>query len=231
MEVPIVQSSDGVTLLGGGSARPKELEAALRRAPSLVAVDGGARIALDEGRTPEAVIGDMDSLPPEYRAALPADRVYPITDQDSTDFDKALRSVDAPLVIGVGFLGRRIDHQLANCNVLVRRHDRTCLLLGKHDVIFSAPSTIELDLPPESRVSLFPMAPVTGTSTGLNWPIDGLEMTPQGTIGTSNHVATDHRGSVRLALDAPGMLVILPRAALDAAIEALARATPFSPAR
>ena len=36
-----------------------------------------------------------------------------LVDQDTTDFDKALRHIKAPVVIGAGFSGARTDHALA----------------------------------------------------------------------------------------------------------------------
>ncbi|RYH09572.1 thiamine diphosphokinase [Tropicimonas sp. IMCC6043] len=230
MDDHIFRDSRGITLLGGGDAATEDLNEALALAPCLVAVDGGAETALAAGVTPRAVIGDMDSLPEGARTAIPADRLHEIPEQDSTDFDKALRSVAAPLVLGVGFLGRRIDHQLANLNVLVRRAERRCILIGTHDVVFAAPAQIRLDLDPGSRVSLFPMAPISGRSQGLHWPIEGLDMAPGAGIGTSNRVEEAPAGPVALEFPAPGMLVILPRAALAAAVAGLARAEPFVPA-
>jgi thiamine pyrophosphokinase len=75
-----------------------------------------------------------------------------------------------------------------------------------------------LSLAPGEPFSLFPMAEVTGRSVGLEWPIAGLDFSPAGQIGTSNRVV-DRR--VVLQFDGPGMLVILPRRRLDAAIKAL----------
>lgn len=208
-------------MLGGGKVRPDELTESLKHCPFLVAADGGATFAVSMGHIPEAVVGDMDSLPDEVAAAIPADRIHAIAEQDSTDFDKALRSISAPLVLGVGFLGGRVDHQLANLNVLVRRAETACILLGRRDVIFAAPRRLRLDLQGGSRVSLFPMSPVQGRSKGLQWPIDGLEMAPGARIGTSNRVCEGHSGPVDMKFDGPGMLVILPRAALRQAISAL----------
>lgn len=227
----LAQHPVGVTLLGRGDVRAGDLAEALRLAPALVAVDGGARVALELGYAPAAVIGDMDSFSPAQRAALPAGVLHQIDEQESTDFDKALRSVAAPVVLGVGFLGRRADHQMANFNALIRRANQRCILIGEHDVVLAAPRAITLDLPIGSRVSLFPLAPVNGRSQGLYWPIDGLAMAPDGVIGTSNRVVSDPAGPVRLEFSAPGMLVILPRAALAAALDGLRGAEPFAPAR
>lgn len=214
----IVESLKGVTLVGGGPVHRRDLTLALRRAPGLVAVDGGADRLRQAGLNPLAVIGDFDSITPETRAALDPATLHPIAEQETTDFDKALRSVAAPFVLGVGFQGARLDHGLAVLNTLVRRSEKTCLLVGAADVVFHAPPRLSLRLVPGDRLSLFPLAPVTGASRGLHWPIDGLAFAPDAMIGTSNRVAAPQ---VDLQMDGPGMLVILPRARLDAALRAL----------
>lgn len=214
----IVRSSETVVLVGGGDAPAEDLSAALAHGGTLVAADGGAAVALAAGMTPAAVIGDMDSLDPALAARLTPDSLHTVAEQDSTDFDKCLRAISAPLVIGVGFLGRRIDHQMAAQNTLVTRPDRRCLLLGARDICFLCPPELTLDLPPGTRFSLFPMGRVAGRSEGLEWPIDGLDFRPDGQVGTSNRVA----GPVRLWMEAPRMLVILPREALAETVRSLA---------
>lgn len=215
MNHKIVQSTDGITLLAGGPVSRQDFRAALRLAPTLVAADGGADRALALGQEPVAVIGDMDSISAAARARLgPA--VHEVAEQDSTDFDKALRHIEAPFVLVLGCLGGRVDHELAVLSVLVRRPDIPCLLIGREDVIFAAPPKLEIAMQAGDRFSLFPMAVVTGRSTGLHWPIDGLRFAPDGRGGTSN-VAT---GPVRLEMHAPGMLVIVPRPRLREALAA-----------
>ncbi|WP_240453830.1 thiamine diphosphokinase [Chachezhania antarctica] len=216
---PIVDVSSPVTLIGGGLVTEADLLLALERAPVLVAADGGAIPALAAGHVPQAVIGDFDSLPPGALARIPADRQFRIAEQDSTDFDKALRSISAPLILAVGFLGARLDHQLAALNVLVRHSDRPCLMLGPSEVVFHLPPVFEIALSPGDPVSLFPMRPVAGRSTGLEWPIDGLHFAPGDRVGTSNRAL----GPLRIDMAGPGMLVMLPRSAFDAAITALVR--------
>jgi len=225
---PIVSTTAGLTLLGGGEVCMGDLAEALSLAPDLVAADSGASVALAAGLVPCAVIGDLDSLPASDRAALPGPVLHHIAEQDSTDFDKVLARVSGPFALGVGFLGRRIDHQLANLNALTRLRHMPCLLLGKRDVVFAAPPEVDLALPAGTRVSLFPLARVTGRSEGLHWPIAGLTFTPWAIHGTSNRVAAGAE-RVRLRMDTPGMIVILPRAALGAALGGL-RSAPLWPA-
>lgn len=227
MNAPIVQSTDGVTLVGGGPVSQAEFRLALARAPRILAADSGADRALAAGHRPEAVVGDFDSISDQAKARLGAARLFPIREQMTTDFDKALRSVDAPFTLALGFVGARVDHGLAVFNSLVRHADSRCIVIGPRDVIFHAPRDLTLTLVPGDRLSLFPMAPVTGRSSGLEWPIDGLDFAPAGLIGTSNRVTARH---VHLTMDGPGMLVILPRARLDAALRSLLGAAWQPPA-
>jgi thiamine pyrophosphokinase len=214
----IVESSGAITLVGGGALPRRDLALALARAPRVVAVDGGANRLVDWGYTPEAVIGDMDSVRPDVRAALPARIFQEMAEQDTTDFDKALRSVDVRLALAVGFQGARLDHGLAVLTALVAHAGQACIVIGGTDIVFHAPPALTLALAIGDRLSLFPMARVSGQSTGLRWPIDGIAFAPDGMIGTSNQVVAR---DVRLRFDNAGMLVILPRRRLDAVIVAL----------
>ncbi len=213
---PIVRAEEPIALFGGGEIGPDDLNLALNRVKRVVAADGGAASLIDSGHMPEAVIGDFDSLSRRYRDQILAERLFPVREQDSTDFDKALRNIEAPLVLGVGFLGGRVDHQLAVFSALVRLQDRPCVLLGEREVIFHAPPRIAFSVEPGQVVSLFPFRRVTGRSRGLEWPIDGLVLEPDGRVGTSNRALAD----VELEVDGPGLLVIVPRDALDQVMQA-----------
>ena len=224
MDNAIVESQDGVTLAGGAPFGAALLAQALRLAPRLVAADGGADRLLRLGLEPEAVIGDGDSLSDVAKARF-SDRLHWIAEQETTDFDKALRSIRAPFVLGLGFSGARLDHGLSVLNTLARHPGQRCLILSGSDLAFLAPPRLTLRLRPGGRLSLFPLGPVTGRSTGLRWPINGLRFAPDGRTGTSNQVAEPE---VTLEFDSPRMLVILPRGQLAAALAALA---PPQPAR
>jgi len=200
-------AAEPVTLVGAGPIDPRHLEAALAIAPVAVAADGGGDLALPGGRRFRAVIGDMDSLADPERLRAAGVPIHPIPEQETTDLEKCLYSVEAPLFVGLGFLGGRIDHHLAAMNALVKFAAVPVVLVGDEDLCFLCPPELAIDLAAGTRVSLFPMGPVRGRSEGLLWPIDGLAFDPTGRIGTSN-AATG--GVVRMAFDAPRMLVILP---------------------
>lgn len=222
MDNAVVESHHGVTLVGGGPVSRAALALALAHAPRLVAADGGADRALRLGHVPEAVIGDMDSLSDVAKSRL-SGRLHPVLEQDTTDFDKALRLIRAPFVLGLGFAGARMDHGLAVLNSLARHAGRRCLILTGQDVAFVAPARLDLSLPVGSRLSLFPLTPMRGQSDGLRWPIDAVRFAPDGQIGTSNQVAAPQ---VRLRFGPGAMLVILPRARLGAVLGAFSLPSP-----
>jgi thiamine pyrophosphokinase len=188
----------------------------VRHAPKVVAADGGADAALACDIMPDAVIGDFDSLSLTAQREIPSDRLHRIEEQDSTDFEKCLSRIETPIVLCAGFLGGRLDHQLAVLSVLAR-YDGRCILIGETDIVFAAPRKVALSLPSGSRFSLFPMRPVSGRSEGLRWPIDGIQFVPDGSIGTSNEVT----GPVTLETDGPGLLAILPRTAFETVLSVL----------
>ncbi len=217
MNQPIVDARAGITLVAGGPVTARDLALAVARAPVVVAADGGADRALALGAVPVAVIGDFDSLGQGARARL-APVLHRIGEQETTDFDKTLRSIAAPFVIALGVLGGRLDHELAVLSTLSAQAGRPVVALGREDVVFAAPRVLDLKLRAGDRLSLYPLRATRGSSIGLDWPIDGLVLAPDGRLGTSNRVTS---GPVSLTFDAPGVLVILPRARLDACLDAI----------
>ena len=213
----IVRETEPVTLIGGASLPEGQINLALGLARIVIAADGGADAALGHGIMPLAVIGDFDSISSSARAAIPEAAQYPDHDQDTTDFEKCLAAISAPLILGLGFCGDRMDHQLAACTALARYPWQRCLLMGARDLMFLCPPALNLPLPEGTRVSLFPMGAVEGVSQGLKWPIGGLNLTPDGRIATSNAAL----GPVHLTVTAPKLLVILPLEMLDIAVAAL----------
>lgn len=217
MSQEMFQSLEPVTLVGGGELTPTSLNTIMAIAPSLVAADGGANVLLALGLMPDALIGDLDSVLPHVRDQIRAERILLVSEQETTDFEKCLIRITAPLILALGFTGARVDHALAVWNVLVRYPGRRCIVVSDTDVACVLPREISLTLAPGTRVSLFPMGAVGVRSTGLRWPTDGIAFAPDGAIGTSN-VAT---GDVTLAADGPKMILILPRDCLPLLIAAL----------
>ena len=205
-----------VVLVG---AAPVEIGPALEALPEswpVIAADGGADALLKIGRRPDLVIGDMDSAGP-----LPDDLPkLPLAGQDDTDFEKCLARICAPLIIGLGFLGGRLDHTLAAIHALTALpHDRPVMLFGDTDLVLRIRGDIAFEAEPGERVSVWPLGiQAFQCSTGLKWPLDGLQMQAGRLIGTSNLAAG---GAVRInAGPGEGYAVIMPREAAQSLIDA-----------
>ena len=217
---PIIIKSEPITLVGGAELSQELLTLALGLAPDAVAADSGADALYKLGKKPLAVIGDMDSIDPYIAAKIPSHRLHSIHEQTSTDFEKCLKRLEAPVVICVGFLGGHIDHQMAAQTTLVRNANKRCILLGEEDLIFVIPPEFSLDLKAGTRVSLYPLAKCRIHSRGLQWPTDAIRFAPDGPVGTSNKST----GPIRLKPECPKMLAILPLQCLTGVLEAFKRA-------
>lgn len=214
MPEPVVSASAPVTLAGGSDIATIDLNISLKLAPVLVAADGGANVLAAAGLTPEAVIGDLDSIDDAARSRFDTVLHY-IDEPDTTDFEKALARIVAPLIVAVGFWGARIDHSLSVLNVLARHQGAPVVLLGPDDVAFLAPADMTLALPVGTRMSLMPLAKAGMTSQGLRWDLNGAALSPVGLTSPSNETASPH---VRVQVQGP-VLAVLPREHLAAAID------------
>ncbi len=221
MDKILYKFSSIVTLVGAGPVSPSSLQRALGHGPVAIAADGGADALAKLGHPIHAIMGDLDSIDITENWLNSGVRIHQIDEQDTTDFEKCLYSVAAPLFLAVGFLSGATDHSLAAFSALLAYENKQIILIGEEDATFLCPDKLELELPVGTRVSLFPLVAVVGlVSRGLRWNVAGLRMQPGGRIGTSN-VSDD--SFVRIGFDRRGVLVTLPIAALPAAIAALYR--------
>lgn len=214
----VLRFDGAAALIGGGDLGDEDLALARSLAPAVIAADGGANhFQPDSPDRLDAVIGDMDSV--ENLDAWRADpncRVVEISEQDTTDFEKCLYTVDASVLIGFGFFGARLDHTLATLNALAKHEARHVLLVGAEDVAFLAPPRCRLSLWAGARVSIVPAPQAKAQSSrGLRWPLDDLAFSIGGMLGTSNE-ATEP--DVEAVFVSGAALILLERAGLDAAL-------------
>ncbi|WP_394154152.1 thiamine diphosphokinase [Loktanella salsilacus] len=202
---PIVHASSPITLLGGSDTDNSQLNICLKVAPSVVAADGGADHALRHDLKPIAVIGDMDSLSNKARTAF-ADALHHVAEQDSTDFEKCLTRIKAPLIMAAGFLGGRLDHTLAVLGTLARLRAHHVILVSPDDVCVLLPHGHSMwQLSPGLRAGVLPLGHATVSSNGLVWDLAGSKLAPDGLVSSSNavkqaQVSFDVAGPVLLTL-------------------------------
>lgn len=209
-----------VIVLGGGDFSPEQLREFVSKGYPLIAADGAADAALALGMNIAAVIGDFDSI--QDRQAFSADvKLIELGEQETTDFEKCLYSVDAPLFVCFGMLGKRVDHTLAAFHTIARYGGhKNIVLMDQVDLTYGVAGDFEIDLPLETRFSIYPLRPISfEKSVGLKYPLDELQLGVGDRIGTSNE--TD-QSRVRLTVAAnqpEPYLVILPRTHFKAIVK------------
>ena len=180
----------------------------------VLAADGGVNTAINAGLLPQMVIGDMDSVTDLDQLPVSVRQIR-LSGQDDTDFEKCLRLINAPLIVGVGFLDGRLDHSLAVLDAMARlEHDRPVLLVGSYDVVLRLRGDIKVWLDRGSRVSIWPLGCQHFVrSEGLDWPLDDLTMQMGYRTGTSNR--TNAKPMSITAGKGDGYVLIAPMAAFD----------------
>ena len=164
----------------------------LDQADAVVCCDGSVlkylrytRRRFGEERLPEAVVGDMDTLPKTWQERLSKLIVHE-SEQDDNDQTKAMRYVlgrhpDVTEIHILGATGRRDDHTLGNLGLLMeytRMFDLCKVRLeavSDYSTAFPLTDSCELHVGKGRRVSLFsPDNTLTIRSEGLQWPTDGV---------------------------------------------------------
>ena len=156
----------------------------------IIAADGGYRHAQALGITPNAILGDFDSLGFVPEGA----NVFPV-EKDDTD---AMLAVRHGLSLGYqefkiygGMEGDRVDHTIANLQTLLylNAHGATGYLVGKKQIAtVIRNSTLSLTDKTDT-VSVFAMG---GDAKGvtiknLQYQVENITLSPSFPLGVSNH--------------------------------------------
>lgn len=172
----------------------------------VVCADGGMWHAKRLGLVPNAIVGDMDSAPPqslEAYAAAGAAVIRAQPEKDETDVELALRLIldeqPAPArLLLVAPLRGRFDHALQNLLLmppLAAAGWEVEVADGVQSVaVLAAPGRRSLALEGHSGdvVSLLPLSPVVSgvVTEGLRYPLRGEELRWGASRGVSNEVAS-----------------------------------------
>ncbi|MEO9863673.1 MAG: thiamine diphosphokinase [Yoonia sp.] len=182
----IVDAAEPIALIGGADLGPEHLNILQTLTQTFVAADSGADHLRRAGIIPKAVIGDFDSLSAAARTEF-APQLHHLLEQDTTDLEKALSCVSAPVLIGAGFLGGRLDHSFASFNALARSSRKRLILLSDTECCFLSPSTQwDIELPEGTPFAILPMTDVRATTNGLVWDMDDMALSPVGRVSSSN---------------------------------------------
>ena len=187
-------------IVGNGEPPSRELFAACAREAELIlCADGGANTASAYGFTPNYVVGDLDSVSRQSKAALAADRVILVDPEGNvgTDGQKVLNHAVALGVteaVLLGFTGRRTDHLLGNLSLLKTFADRLALhMVDDYCDIRLIDRSIRFRAAIGQKISLCPLdGAVEGIETlGLKWPLRSESLIPGVRDGISNEVVAN----------------------------------------
>lgn len=185
------------------AARPLEL---LKNTPVIIACDGAVRSLHERGLVPTAIVGDLDSIPPEM-LKLYTDRIHVVEDQEINDLTKAIRfahSSGYQKVLILGATGLREDHTLGNISLLLEYAPlfRLVEMVSDYGRFIPLLHTATLKSEPGQQISIFSMYPCGEITTeGLRWPIIRRKLTAwwQGTLNETSgteftlHLSDDAR--------------------------------------
>ncbi|MCE2489546.1 MAG: thiamine diphosphokinase [Anaerolineae bacterium] len=206
--------SDALVFANGNvTAEPllSETRAALPRA-TVIAADGGARLARECGLVVDVVIGDMDSIDAGELQRLRVSGAQVLchpADKDETDLELALGWAVASgfrRLRVFGAFGNRLDQTLANVQLLALEALRDCdlqLLDGRQRVRLLRPGAHEIRGSVGDTLSLLPLqGAVHGViSEGLRWELNDETLAPGPARAVSNRLtATPARLRLRQGL-------------------------------
>jgi thiamine pyrophosphokinase len=171
-----------VIFANGVIADYTKVAARVRAADYLICADGGTRHCLALGRTPQVVVGDLDSLEPALAASLEAQGVQierHAVAKAQTDLELAIERAlrdGADEVVLLGALGGRLDQTLANLLILAQREWPVPIsVIEANEIawVIRGGETHMISGKPGSTISLIPLSPVvTGiTYHGLEYPL------------------------------------------------------------
>ena len=216
----LLKFENPIVLVGGGWVDWPLLEQLVERGYALVAADGAINELMARGYRPDAVIGDMDSIAGDLDLPSSVAKIA-LLEQDTTDFEKCLYSTEGSFYVGLGFLGRRLDHSLASLSVLAKyTESKRVVLVDEVDLIYGISGEFSIAMPAGERFSIFPLSTCHFTnSEGLAYPLKDLTLKIGALVGTSNQTIAE---SVRLvpAPDSDPYAVLLSKDHLSSLIAA-----------
>ncbi len=163
-----------VILANGELPAHKKPISIIKNAGTIICTDGAINNAIALGRSPQVVIGDMDSISSN---PIPDGVKYiKFTDQNNTDLEKTLDWClynDISAVTLLGLTGKREDHTISNFAIMADYVDKLNLLsVTDYHEIQAISQDQEFNCVPNSTVSIIPIRgkPIISTQ-GLYYPL------------------------------------------------------------
>jgi thiamine pyrophosphokinase len=154
----------------GAIPSPNIIRSLVSGAHWIVCADGGANVAVRLGITPDAIVGDCDSLTEKTRNRVPSAKIIYRPSQYATDLEKALDyCLEQRIrhIIIIGATGKRLDHTMSNMSIIRKYLDRLSIrCIDKYGEVFLVTMKISFPAAPGQIISLIPLGKCHGITTG-----------------------------------------------------------------
>lgn len=183
-----------LVIANGEAPKKQRLLALVKDANIVICADGGANTALKFGITPDAIVGDLDSIHAEALVKFRKVPTFEDRDDETTDLEKAISwAIKSRYihVIVVGASGRRLDHTIGNMGVLAKFYpDAIVRFVDDIGELLYVGNELTFEANKSDVVSLIPLSRCEGIITqGLKYALEGETLELGLREGTSNVVA------------------------------------------
>ncbi|MCD8078959.1 MAG: thiamine diphosphokinase [Bacteroides sp.] len=184
--LPTADSQPQAVILANGDYPSHHLPLTLlEQAPYVVCCDGAANEYIRRHGIPAAIIGDGDSLLPEFRQEY-ASLFHHIGEQESNDLTKAFRyclQAGKKEILILGATGKREDHTLGNISLLMEyMQEAQVQMVTDYGVFTPLCNDSQVETLPGQQISLFNFGATHLRAEGLAYPISDFTSWWQGTL-------------------------------------------------
>jgi thiamine pyrophosphokinase len=182
-----------LVIANGEAPKKQRLLALVKDANIVICADGGANTALKFGITPDAIVGDLDSIHAEALVKFRKVPTFEDRDDETTDLEKAISwAIKSRYVhvIVVGASGRRLDHTIGNMGVLAKFYpDAIVRFVDDIGELSYVGNELTFEANKGDVVSLIPLSRCEGIVTqGLKYALEGETLELGVREGTHNVV-------------------------------------------
>ncbi|CAM2783081.1 thiamine diphosphokinase [Paenibacillus sediminis] len=191
-------SSKRILIFTGGELSPLFLHE-IKQEDYIIGADKGALFLIENGISPHVSVGDFDSVGIEDLKLIQEKSIKTITcdpiDKDLTDTELAFNialSREPDEIILLGATGTRLDHTLANIQMMIRALQKNIRpsIVDAHNWITLTDNIITIEKRGYTYVSLLPItSTVKGvTLSGFMYPLDHATLMLGESLGISNQL-------------------------------------------
>lgn len=189
----------------------------------VICADGGLEKAEKLGLSPNIILGDFDSVEPgilqKYKKLNIETETYP-SEKDYTDMELAVEYAvkkEFKHIILVGASGTRLDHTVANIQLLEKYHHMGINIEiidnNNHIGIISGKADIKVKYEKNHFVSLVPVTEtIEGlTLEGFKYPLDNVKVKRGSSLLISNEITKDTKCEGRVILKKGTALIFISK--------------------